>query len=161
LAAGFTLASAKAAEPPDNIAEAVSEAARACKHTKGTPNTDAVLSTKDLNGDGGEDWIADFGKMKCDGGTNPLCGDVGCTLQIYFFTGDAEWDMVFQDFVRSYTIDEDGGKPMLYVITSGMPCNKPVTETCKYNYRLEKDSVVPVESAAAESSAVKKKKSEQ
>jgi len=145
LAAGVAFNSAGAAEPPDNIAEVISEAARACEHMKGNPNTDAVLSTKDLNGDGGEDWIVDFAKMTCDGGTNPLCGDAGCTLQIYFFDGEAEWDLVFQDFVRSYKFGEDGGKPMLYAITSGIPCNKPVTETCKYNYRLEKDSLVPVE----------------
>jgi hypothetical protein len=160
LAAGLTFASAKGAEPPENIAEAVSEAARACKHTKGTPNTDAVLSAKDLNGNGGEDWIADFGKMTCDGGTNPLCGDAGCTIRIYFWDGDKEWDLVFEDFVRSYKFGKAGGKPMLYVTTSGIPCNKPVTETCEYNYRLEKDTVVPVKSAAAESSAAKKKKSE-
>jgi hypothetical protein len=34
---------------------------------------------------------------------------------------------------------------MLYVTTSGIPCNKPVTENCKYTYRLESDTVVPVE----------------
>jgi len=145
LAAGVTLNSARAAEPPDNIAEAVSEAARACKHMKGAPNTDAVLSAKDLNGDGGEDWIADFGKMTCDGGVNPLCSDAGCTLRIYFWDGDSDWDLVFEDLVRSYKFGKDGGKPVFYVTTSGIPCNKPVTDTCKYDYRLETDTVVPVE----------------
>ena len=43
----------------------------------GQPNTDAVLTVEDLNGDGGEDWIADYSKLKCEGGVNPLCGSGG------------------------------------------------------------------------------------
>jgi hypothetical protein len=52
--ASLALTSAHAAEPPDNVAEAITEAERACKDTNGTPNTDAVLKVEDLNGDGGE-----------------------------------------------------------------------------------------------------------
>ena len=71
---------AAAAEPPDNVAAAVAEAAQACKDANGTPNTDAILHVDDLNGDGGEDWIADYAKLKCEGGINPLCGTAGLSL---------------------------------------------------------------------------------
>ncbi len=141
----LALAAAAAAEPPDNIAEVIAEAARACKDMDGTPNTDAILTTEDVNADGGEDWIADYAKLKCEGGINPLCNIAGCTLQIYFWDGGTSWDVVFEDQVRSYKFGTSSGKRMLYVITSGLPCNKLVEETCKYNYRLEKDTVVPVE----------------
>jgi hypothetical protein len=139
------VAPARAAEPPDNVAEAIADAERACKDTNGTPNADAVLTVEDLNGDGGEDWLADYAKLKCDGGINPLCGSAGCTLQLYFWDGEAAWDVVFEDLVQSYKFGNSGGKRMLYVTTSGVPCNKPVAETCTYTYRLEKDAVVPVE----------------
>lgn len=145
LALSVMFASARAAEPPDNVSEAIDNAERACKDSNGTPNADAVLKVDDLNGDGGEDWVADYAKLKCEGGINPLCGTAGCTLQIYFWDGGAAWDIVFEDLVQSYTLGTSGGKPMLYVTTSGVPCNKPVAETCKYTYRLEKDAVVPVE----------------
>lgn len=144
LALLLAIAAARAAEPPDNVAEALAEAARACKDLNGTPNTDAVLTVEDLNGDGGEDWIADYSKLKCVGGINPLCGDGGCTLQIYFWDGDTAWDVVFEDLVQSYKFGKSGGKRMLYVTTPGTPCNKPVSETCQYTYRLEKDAIVPV-----------------
>ena len=75
---------AHAAEPPDNVAEAIAQAAQACKDMDGTPNTEAVLRVEDLNGDGGEDWLADYAKLKCDGGVNPLCGSGGCTLAALF-----------------------------------------------------------------------------
>jgi hypothetical protein len=140
----LALAPVHAAEPPDNVAAAIVEAAQACKNLDGTPNTDAVLSVEDLNGDGGEDWLADYAKLKCVGGINPLCGNGGCTLQIYLWDGETAWDVVFEDLVQSYKFGKSGGQRMLYVTTSGLPCNKPVAETCKYTYRLEKDAVVPV-----------------
>jgi hypothetical protein len=145
LAASVGASPAAAAEPPDNVAAAVAEAAQACKDANGTPNTDAILSVDDLNGDGGEDWIADYGKLKCVGGINPLCGNGGCTIQIYFWDGGTSWDVVFEDLVKSYKFGKSGGKRMLYVTTSGDPCNKPTAQTCKYTYRLEKDAVVPVQ----------------
>ena len=140
--AGASLASA--AMPPDNVIAAVAEAAQFCKDMDGIPNTEAVLSVDDLNGDGGEDWTADYAKMKCEGGLNPLCGSGGCTLQIYFWDGETAWDLVFEDLVRSYKFSKSGGKRMMHVTTGGDPCNKPSAETCTYIYRLEKDALVPV-----------------
>jgi hypothetical protein len=134
-----------AAEPPDNIAEVVKEAEMACRHMRGIPNSEALLSMQELNGDGGEDWIVDFAKLECKGGINPLCGGGGCTLQIYFWDGEASWDLVFEDLVKSYKFGKTDGKPVLHVTTPGTPCNKPVDESCQYNYRLEKETVVPVE----------------
>lgn len=136
---------ARAAEAPDNVAAAVADAVQACKDVDGKPNADAVLSVQDLNGDGGEDWIADYNKLKCEGTSNPLCSNGGCTLQIYFWDGETAWDMVFEDLVKSYKFGKAGGKPMMYVTTSGDACNKPTNETCKYTYRLEKDAVVPLQ----------------
>jgi hypothetical protein len=135
----------RAAEPPDNVAAAVAQAAQACKDMDGQPNTDAVLTVEDLNGDGSEDWIADYSKLKCEGGVNPLCGNGGCSIQIYFWDGAAGWDLVFEDLVQSYKFGKSGGKRLMYVTTPGDPCNKPTNETCNYTYRLEKDAIVPIE----------------
>ena len=45
----------RAAEPPDNVAQAIADAVQSCKDADGKPNAESVLSTQDLNGDGGED----------------------------------------------------------------------------------------------------------
>jgi len=135
---------ARAAEPPDNVAQAIVDADQACTDLNGKPNHDAVLTVEDVNGDGGEDWIADYSKLKCEGGINPLCSDGACTLQIYLWDGETQWDLLFEDLVQSYKFAKVGGKHMLYVTTPGTPCNKPVAETCKYEYRLDKDAIVPV-----------------
>ncbi len=144
LAAFAGLQEARAADPPDNVAGAVKEAADACATLGGKPHASAVLKSEDLNGDGGEDWIADYSKLNCEGDVNPLCSNGACTLQIYFWDGEMGWDVVFEDLVKSYKIGKSGGKPMMYVTTPGTPCNKAETETCSYTYRLDKDAIVPV-----------------
>ena len=136
---------ARGAEPPDNIAEALNTAAQYCRDSGGQPNTEAVLSTEDINKDGGEDWIGDYSKLKCEGSVNPMCGSGGCALEIYFWDGAASWDLVFEDLVRKFSFGKKSGKPLMTVITSGDPCNKPSAETCTYRYLMESDTVVPLE----------------
>jgi hypothetical protein len=144
LAWSCAIVPAIAAEPPDNVVEAIKAAEQACRDMDGKPDAEAVLKVDDFNGDGGEDWLADYAKLKCDGGINPLCGSGGCTLQIYLWDGATSWDLLFEDLVQSYKFGKSGGKPMLYVTTNGIPCNKAAAETCQWTYRLDKDAIVPV-----------------
>lgn len=133
-----------AEEPPEEIAETIAEAAEVCRDQGGKPETAAILRGDDLNGDGGADWIADFGKLKCEGSENPACNPSGCLLKLYFWNGDG-WDAVFEDFVKAYKFSSSGDTRTMHVTTAGTPCNKPQDETCAYNYRLEKDAVRPVQ----------------
>jgi hypothetical protein len=59
--------STKAAEEPENVANMVEQAAKSCRQMGGKPDTEAILAVNDLNGDGVEDWVVDYGKLKCDG----------------------------------------------------------------------------------------------
>lgn len=131
-------------EQPSDIAEIIAEAAQVCRTQGGKAETAAILSGGDLNGDGNSDWIADFAKLKCEGAANPACNANGCMLHLYFWDGDAAWDLVFEDFVKSYKFSSSGDTTTMHVTTSGIPCNKPAEERCSYNYRLEKEAVVPV-----------------
>jgi len=130
--------------PPDEVREIIAEAAERCQAEGGKPDTTAVLRKDDLNGDGNNDLIVDFAKLKCDGADNPACNLDGCMLQLYFSTGDG-WDQVFQDFVQSFKFSSSGSTRTMHVTTSGIPCNKPVDQTCLYNYRLDKDALTPLE----------------
>jgi hypothetical protein len=130
--------------PPEEIAEIIAEAAERCRAAGGKPDSAAVLRGDDLNGDGRNDWIVDFAKLKCAGASNPACNPDGCLLQLYFWAGDG-WAQVFQDFVKSFKFSSSGDTRIMHVVTSGMPCNKPADQTCLYNYRLDKDAVTPVQ----------------
>jgi hypothetical protein len=45
------IGAAHAAEAPDNVEAEIADAVQSCKDQGGTPNTDAVLSVSDVNGD--------------------------------------------------------------------------------------------------------------
>ena len=138
------LAPAHAEDAPEDIAEIIAEAADVCRKAGGTPDAAPILRSDDLNGDGHNDWIADFSKFKCVGADNPACNPNGCTLHIYLGTGD-EWDLVFEDFVKAYKFSTSGDTRTMHVTTSGIPCNKEAAQTCQYNYRIEKDAIRPVQ----------------
>lgn len=135
---------AHAEAPPEAIAEIIGEAAQVCRAKGGTPDTTAILRGDDLNGDSGADWIADFARLKCSGADNPACNANGCMLQLYFWNGDG-WDLVFEDFVKGYKFSSSGDTRTMHVTTSGAACNRSETETCTYNYLLEKDALRPVQ----------------
>lgn len=137
------LTGAHAVSAPEEIAEIIGEAAQLCRSKGGTPDSAPVLRSEDLNGDGRNDWIADFSRFKCEGAENPACNPSGCTLQLYLWNGD-DWDLVFEDFVRGYKFSTSGKTRTMHVTNSGIPCNKPAEQTCLYNYRIEKDALRPV-----------------
>jgi hypothetical protein len=135
------VAVAHAAQAPDNVEQEVAEAAQSCKDLDGTPNADAVLRVDDVNGDGGEDWIADYSKLGCDGGINQMCGDDGCILQIFLWNGAAAWNLAFDEPVKSYKFVKRGGKRLLQVVMAGSACDKPSGATCRLTYSLNEDSI--------------------
>ena len=64
-------------------------------------------------------------------------------LLLYLASGHG-WDLVFEDFARSYKFSDSGDSRIMHVTTSGIPCNKPAEDICRYNYRLDQDGVMPV-----------------
>jgi hypothetical protein len=138
---GSGLAAAYATEAPDNVEAEVAEAVQSCKDLDGKPNANAVLSTKDVNGDGGEDWIADYSKLSCQGGINQMCDDEGCVLQIYLWNGATAWNLAFDEAVKRYKFSTRHGQHLLQAVMAGSACDKPSSATCHETYILNQDSV--------------------
>jgi hypothetical protein len=136
--------SAHAAEPPDNVEAELADAVQSCKDLEGTPNADAVLKVDDVNGDGGEDWIVDYAKLRCQGGINRMCGADGCTLQIFLWDGGTAWTLAFEEPVRSYKFGKSRGKRVLQAVMAGAACDKPSNKTCNLTFRLDKTAIAPV-----------------
>lgn len=137
LLAGFK---AFAAEEPPIVAKAIKDAAQTCTEMGGAPNTDAMLTVDDINGDGREDWLVDYSKMKCDGTTNPFCGTGGCSLSIYLWKKDATWRLVYDDMVQSFEINKTGTRRTLITQSGPAECDK--TEgVCEEKFNITKESV--------------------
>jgi hypothetical protein len=141
LLAGGVLA-ARAVEPPDNVVDEVKSAIQACKDLDGAPNADAVLRVADVNEDGGEDWIADYAKLDCAGGVNPMCSPDGCELQIFLWNGAMAWPLTFDEAVKSYKFTKRGGRPVLKVVLAGAACGEASDEDCDVTYDLDQDDIV-------------------
>lgn len=123
-----------AAMEPDNVAAVVSRAAAECRSMGGQPNTGAVLSVDDLNGDGGEDWIVDFSKFDCSGSANPFCGSAGCSLEIFFWSSGSTWRSVFDGVVQQYRLMRVQGRRGIEISGRGSACGKSNAQTCRKTY---------------------------
>ena len=137
------LAPVRAAMEPDNVAAQVRDAAKMCREMGGTPNTDAMLTVDDLNGDGGEDWIVDYKKLQCAGTPNPFCGSGGCALQIFLWSSGSNWTKVFDDTVQTNHFAKARGHRVLEVKFGGSACGKTNYQNCPKTYRFERGGLFP------------------
>jgi hypothetical protein len=132
-----------AAVEPDNVAAVLSRAADECRQMGGRPNTDAMLSVNDLNGDGGEDWILDFSKLACEGSTNPFCGSGGCSLQIFLWSSGSTWKSVFDDVVQRYRLMRVQGRRGIEMTFGGSACGRTNARPCRRLYIFGRTGLTP------------------
>ena len=135
---------AAAAEQPEIVKTAIADARQQCVEADGKPGpADRMVSVTDLDGNGGEDWILDFSKLKCDGAATLYCGTGGCPLHIYLWQGGSEWKLVFEEYVRAWKRIKIAGKPGLELVLHGSACNRAGYRDCRKTYVLEKGALRP------------------
>ncbi len=120
--------SGQAPSYPASVAAAINSNTAACDTFKAKPGF--TRNDLDLNGDGANDWIVDYGHIECDGSATMFCGSGGCTLQVLISTGRNQWTPKFEDTVRGYSFKPSGGKMILRIEQHGIACRKPGTESC-------------------------------
>jgi len=80
-AALLVLAPPAAAEPPAALIEATEAAAVLCSGLGGQPAIlDGYRVTRDLNGDGSDDFLTDLARLECGGAWGAFCGSSGCPV---------------------------------------------------------------------------------
>jgi hypothetical protein len=133
-----------AADYPDVVKAAIEDARKQCVEVEGKPGAgDAMVSVADLDGNGREDWVLDFGKLECDGAATLFCGTGGCTLQIYLWQGGSEWKLAFDDNVRAWKRIKVGGKPGLLFHLHGSACNRVGYYDCRQTFVFDKGTLRP------------------
>jgi hypothetical protein len=113
---------------PASVAGAINSNTAACDTFKAKPGF--TRNDLDLNGDGANDWIVDYGHIECDGSATMFCGSGGCTLQILISDGRNGWETKFEDTVRDYSFKPVRGKMILRLEQHGIACGKPGIESC-------------------------------
>lgn len=100
-------------------------------------------SEADLNGDGRPDYLLDYGAVACVEGNkiNRFCGSGGCTLDI-FMSGAAGYRRVYGDNVRSWSIKQVSGKPVLMLSLHGSFCDLAGYQPCRKRLSWDGDDLV-------------------
>jgi hypothetical protein len=137
---------ALSAQEPEVVAKEVREAEEQCRADGGRPLKRAdFLRVRDLNGDGGEDWVVDFAKFECAGTVppQPFCGSGGCSLSIYLWSGGSTWDKAFDETVQTFRFTKQNGRAALRVELGGAACGKVNARSCPKTYLFEGAKLVP------------------
>ena len=76
-------------EPPAELFEATETATGLCTSLGGTPRIlDGYRTTRDLNGDGRDDFLADLARLECGGAWSAFCGASGCPVTAWLSEAD-------------------------------------------------------------------------
>lgn len=86
------------------------------------------ITRRDVNGDGKEDYILDYGHYSC-GGSHNFCGSGGCSMAIYV-SRDGGHVMAMDDLVRDIHFKTIGGRPAMLLGLHGSACGKMGAAAC-------------------------------
>ena len=120
--------STRAPTYPASVAAAINSNTATCGTFKGKPGF--TRNDLDLNSDGVNDWVVDYGHLECDGTASMFCGSGGCTLQVLISNGRNSWASKFEDTVRDYSFKPVRGKMVLRLEQHGIACGKSGLESC-------------------------------
>jgi hypothetical protein len=127
---------AKAAQPlPHEVQSAIDEAMKDChekvKFEKG------FLTRRDINGDGVDDFILEYGHFACGASVSLYCGSAGCSTQVFASLSRGKFTKVLDDNVRGIKFETVRGRPAMLLELHGSSCGKvgsaPCSETLYWN----------------------------
>ena len=118
----------EAASLPSLIQIEITKKKDECKPDKVTLN-DGFISKKDVNGDGIDDYVLDYGLFRCGEITNLYCGSAGCLNQVFVST-NSTYTKAFDDNVQDLVFKKSKGRPAMYLGYHGSECGKRGSQPC-------------------------------
>jgi hypothetical protein len=126
----------KAAKPlPPEVQSEINMAIKDCdekvKFEKG------FLTRRDVNGDGIEDFVLDYGHFICGQRSTDYCGSAGCLTQVFASLPDGKFIKSLDENVRGIKFTAVHGRPAMLLDLHGSYCGKagaaPCNETLYWN----------------------------
>lgn len=87
------------------------------------------VTRMDVNGDGQEDYILDYGKFLCGGSYSTFCGSAGCSTTVFASTANG-YNKVFDDNVRGIQFKMVRGRYAMVLGMHGSTCNRAGSALC-------------------------------
>jgi hypothetical protein len=88
------------------------------------------LTRRDINGDGVEDFILDYGRFACGDNSILYCGSAGCLMTVFASLPNGKFAKVFDENVRSVDFKNVRGRPAMVLQLHGSSCGKIGSEPC-------------------------------
>jgi hypothetical protein len=129
ISSAISATQAKAAQPlPPEVQSSIDEAMKDCsgkvKFEKG------FLTRRDINGDGIEDFILDYGHFACGATSNAYCGSAGCSTAVFASLSGGKFAKVLDENVRGIEFKTVSGRPAMLLELHGSACGRVGSAPC-------------------------------
>jgi hypothetical protein len=115
---------------PQEVQAAIQEAVRTCKPENATLKW-GFISAKDVNDDGVDDYILDYGQFECGARVADYCGSAGCLTQVFVSLSNGKYIKVMYENVRDLRFAHDTkGRPEMLLNLHGSYCGKDGATPC-------------------------------
>ena len=88
------------------------------------------MTRKDVNGDGVDDYVLDYGKFVCGDSASYWCGSAGCLTQVFASLRDGSFVNVLDENVRSLRFARVKGRPAMILGLHGNACGRVGAAPC-------------------------------
>lgn len=102
-----------------------------CKADKEKPKFNkGFLTRKDINADGVEDFVLDYGAFSCGGMASIYCGSAGCVTVVFASLPGGSFVKAFDGNVQALSFVTVAGKPAIRLGLHGSSCGKVGAAEC-------------------------------
>jgi hypothetical protein len=105
--------------------------------------TDIFIIRTDVNGDGLDDAVLDYGGLNCDGSSMIYCGSAGCSMEIHLQEAGGQFVMVGAVFARGREFDRPNpANPSFLAYMHGNECGRSGIESCVLRFGIKAGELV-------------------
>ena len=115
---------------PQEVRAAIQESVKQCGAEKAAFKWGFIVA-EDVNGDGVDDYVLDYGKFVCGNTQSYFCGSGGCLTQVFVSLPDGKYAEALDDIVRDLRFTRDAqGRPEMLLELHGSACGKIGAAPC-------------------------------
>jgi hypothetical protein len=116
--------------PPEVRAE-IQDSVKQCGGAEKVRLKWGFVVAEDVNADGIDDYVLDYGKFVCGDTPNFFCGSAGCLTQVFASLPDGKYAKVLDENVRDLRFAYDAqGRPVMLLDLHGSACGKVGSAPC-------------------------------
>ena len=140
--AGVPVALSKAPESlPPEVQSEIDKDSKSCSDK--VTFAKGFMTRRDINGDGIEDFILDYGHFLCGEMSGYYCGSAGCLTQVFVSLSDGKFAKVLDENVRGIKFTTLHGRPAMLLGLHGSACGRIGLHRATSRYiGMEKNSLL-------------------